>query len=249
MLPPGFLDRPFAHRGLHGGAAVENSLSAVRAAVAAGYGIEIDIQPSADGVPMVFHDYDMGRLTGRPGPLRGLSARQLGETPLTGGAGDTVPTLAQVLEAVAGAVPLLIEIKDQDGALGPGVGPLEDAVCGALAGYDGPVALMSFNPHAVAACAGAAPRIPRGLTTCAFTAEDWPTVPQARRDALRAIPDLDRTGASFVSHDRADLTAAPLHAVRQAGLPVLCWTIRSPDRARQARAEGAAQITFEGFRP
>ena len=150
MLPPGFLDRPFAHRGLHGGAAVENSLSAVRAAVAAGYGIEIDIQPSADGVPMVFHDYDMGRLTGRPGPLRGLSARQLGETPLTGGAGDTVPTLAQVLEAVAGAVPLLIEIKDQDGALGPGVGPLEDAVCGALAGYDGPVALMSFQP----ACGG-----------------------------------------------------------------------------------------------
>lgn len=245
-LPSAFLTRPIAHRALHGGKVAENSIGAMQAAIAAGYGIEIDIQPSRDKVPMVFHDYDMKRLTGQSGAIAQRSAAELGTIALSGG-GGIIPTLAQVIELVAGAVPLLIEIKDQDGALGPNVGPLEQAVCTALAGYKGDVAFMSFNPHSVAACAVHAPDIPRGLTTCAYPADDWPTVPERTRAALRTIPDFDRTGACFISHQHDDLGAPHVAALKSRGVPVLCWTIRSAEAEAQAR-KVADNITFEGYR-
>ncbi|MBT8411534.1 MAG: phosphodiesterase [Octadecabacter sp.] len=245
-LPEAFLTRPLAHRALHGGDVAENSVGAIKGAIAAGYGIEVDIQPSSDGVPMIFHDYDMKRLTGATGPIAKRSAAELGAIALTGG-GGFIPTLAQVLDVVAGQVPLLIEIKDQDGALGPAVGPLEQAVCAVLAGYTGAVALMSFNPHSVAACAAHAPDISRGLTTCPYPADDWPTVPEATRAALRPIPDYDRTGACFISHQRDDLASPHVAALKARGVPVLCWTVRSSQQEAEAR-KVADNITFEGYR-
>lgn len=246
-LPAAFLHRPIAHRAYHNRAEgrPENSRAAVRAAVAAGYGIEIDLQPSADGVPMVFHDYDLRRLTGVAGRFRGMTAAALGATPLLGGT-EGIPTLAEVLEIVAGKVPLLIELKDQDGAMGADVGPLEAATAQVLAGYAGPVAVMSFNPHAVAAFHAALPQVPVGLTTSAYLAADWPLLPAAVRDHLRAIPDYDRVGASFVSHEAADLAAPRLAALRAQGAAVLCWTIRSPEAEAEARKR-AQNITFEGY--
>jgi len=246
-LPDIFLTRPIAHRALHDRAArrPENSRAAIRAAIAAGYAIEIDIQRSADGVPMVFHDYDLRRLTGVPGRIRGLTAAELGALPLLD-ADEGIPTLAEVLKIVAGQVPLLIEIKDQDGAMGPAVGALEEAVARDLAGYEGPVALMSFNPCAVAALAKAAPHLPRGLTTSAYRAEDWPLLPAAVRDRLRDIPDLTQTGSSFVSHEAADLDRPLIAALKADGIAILCWTIRSP--AAEAAARRVAQnVTFEGY--
>ncbi|WP_095587321.1 glycerophosphodiester phosphodiesterase family protein [Actibacterium ureilyticum] len=246
-LPPGLLTRPIAHRGYHDRTAgvIENSRAALRAALAAGYGAEIDVQLSADGQAMVFHDYDLKRLTGQPGAVRQRSAADLGAMPLTDG-GETIPTLDEVLTLVAGRLPLLIEVKDQDGALGPDVGPLEQAVARALEGYGGDVALMSFNPHSVAALARLAPLRPRGLVTCDFAAEDWQLVPEARRAELRDIPDFDATGASFISHDADDLDAAPVARLKSHGVPILCWTIRSAgDEARARRV--ADNVTFEGY--
>jgi len=60
-LPASFLGRPLTHRALHDAHVAENSIGAINAAIAQGYGIEIDIQTSKDGVPMVFHDYDLSR--------------------------------------------------------------------------------------------------------------------------------------------------------------------------------------------
>ena len=100
-LPEAFLRRPIAHRALHGPEAPENSLTAVRAAVAAGYGIEIDVQPSSDGVAMVFHDYDLDRLTETTGPLRIHSATALESVRLKASA-DGIPSLWRVLDLVAG---------------------------------------------------------------------------------------------------------------------------------------------------
>ncbi len=246
-LPGAFLRLPIAHRAFHDLAAgrPENSLAAMRAAVAAGYAIECDIQPSADGVPMVFHDYDLRRLTGQPGRIRGLTAAELGAIPLLGG-DEGIPTLAEVLALVAGRVPLLIEVKDQDGAMGPAVGDLERAVAGVLDGYQGPVALMSFNPHSVAALAAAAPHLPRGLTTSAYRPEDWPLLPARTRDDLRDIADLQRTGSSFISHEASDLDRPLVAAIRSDGIPVLTWTIRSPEAEVQAR-KVAQNVTFEGY--
>lgn len=244
-LPSAFLDIPLAHRALHGAAGPENSPAAIRAAVAAGYGIEVDVQLSSDGVPMVFHDYALDRLTAESGPVAQRTAAALGAITLTGGT-DTIPTLAQVLEIVAGTVPLLIEIKDQDGAMGRNVGPLERATCAALAGYSGDVALMSFNPHAVAVCAEAAPDIPRGLTTDLFHAPDWPTVPKERRQKLALIDTLDEVGACFISHNQAQLAAPRVLELRDEGWPILCWTIRSPEAEAKAR-KVAHNVTFEGY--
>ncbi|TGN46464.1 phosphodiesterase [Paracoccus liaowanqingii] len=251
-LDASFLTTPITHRGLHGVAedgrvVPENSLAAAQAAIDAGYGIECDIQPGPDGVSLVFHDYQLTRLTGQPGFVAATDAATLSTLRLMG-TDEPVPTLAQFLDLVAGRVPLLIEIKDQDGACGPNVGALPARVAEALKGYAGPVAVMSFNPHMIAAFREAAPAIPVGLTTCAFPEADWARVPPERRAALAGIADFDSVGAAFISHDKADLANPRVDALRAGGVPVLCWTIRSA--AEEGAARRIAQnITFEGYRP
>lgn len=246
-LPEAFRRQPIAHRAYHDRAAgrPENSLAAVRAAVAAGYAIEIDLQPSAEGLPMVFHDYDLKRLTGRPGKLRAHAAEDLRAIPLLGGT-EGIPTFSEVLATVAGRVPLLVEIKDQDGAMGPATGGFEVAVAAALKGYAGPVAVMSFNPHAVAAFAFAAPEVPVGLTTSSYDPADWVLLPAAVCERLRGIPDYESTGASFISHEHGDLGRPRVAELKAAGAAVLCWTIRSPEAEAAARRI-ADNITFEGY--
>lgn len=244
MLDPRFLARPIAHRALHGPGRAENSLEAVQAAVAAGYGIEIDLQMSGDGGALVFHDATLDRMTAQTGPLAERKARDIVAIPLKGG--GTIPTLARVLAAVAGRVPLLLEIKDQSGMLGPGLRGLESAVARDLDGYPGPVAVMSFNPHVVALMARLAPHVVRGLTTCEFMPRDWPGA--ADLPGLRAIAAFDAVGAAFVSHHWRDLDSRALIPLRDRAVPVLCWTIRNPqDEAFARRLSG--NITFEGYVP
>ncbi len=246
-LPQAFLTVPLAHRGLHDLTAgrPENSLAAARAAIGAGYGIELDIRASGDHRAMVFHDHDMRRLTGRPGDIGGCSRAELRRVGLIGN-GEPVPTLEAFLDLVAGRVPLLIEIKDRDGTMGPGDGAPEKAVTGALCGYSGPVAVMSFNPHSVAAMAEYAPDVPRGLTTEDWTGRDAAAIPAARRASLRRIAGFDRVGASFISHHAADLASPHVAALKARGVPVLCWTVRSPEEEARAR-QVADNVTFEGY--
>ncbi len=248
VLPAPFRNIPLAHRAYHNVAMgrPENSRAAVQAAINAGYGIEIDLQLSADGQAMVFHDYNLSRLAGCKGAVRDLTAAKLRNIRLLGG-NETVPTLTEVLDLVAGQVPLLIEIKDQDGAMGPEVGPLEHAIAVALQDYIGPVAVMSFNPHSVAAMAREATAIPRGLTTSAFDPAKWPLSAQTC-DRLRQIPDFDRTGACFISHEMTDLRRPRVADLRDAGIPVLTWTVTSQDQADQVQ-DMCDNITFEGFAP
>lgn len=247
-LHPDFTRLPIAHRGLHGPGVPENSLASVRAAVEAGYGIEIDIQHDAEGNPVVFHDYDLERMVGIEGFIADTSRDELAKLRL-GKSGEGIPSLAEVLREVAGKVPLLIEIKDQDGRLGDNVGDLQDRVASALLGYDGPVAVMSFNPEAIAALTAAAPDITAGLVTCAFEEDDWPMLDDETRERLARIEDFARSGARFVSHDRADLANPAVQALKAAGVPVLTWTVRSPEEAEAAQAAGADGITFEGYLP
>ena len=247
-LDRAFLGTPLAHRGLHDRArgVIENSRAAVRAAVDAGYGIEIDIQRAGCGTPMVFHDSALRRLVGRSGMVAEHDAAALGAMELSGG-GERIPTLAEILRLVDGRAPLLIEVKDADAELSEGDGVLEARVAEAVAGYAGPVALMSFNPHSVAALAEAAPDVARGLTTCDFSGADWP-LPDYRRAELAGISDFDRVRASFVSHDRKDLDSPAVAGLKARGVPVLCWTVRSAAQEAAARRV-ADNITFEGYAP
>lgn len=246
-LPEVFLRLPVAHRALHDRRAgrVENSPAAVAAAVAAGYAIEIDVQGTADGQAAVFHDDELGRLTGEAGPVQARTAAELGRIRLRDSA-ETIPTLPQVLAQVAGRAPLLIEIKDQTGAMAAGDGRLEAAVAAALESCAGPVAVMSFNPESIAAMARLAPGVPRGLTTSAYDPEDWAPLPPAVCDRLRDIPDYDRVGASFISHEAADLGRPRVAGLKAQGARILCWTVRSPAEEAAARAV-AENVTFEGY--
>lgn len=245
-LPQSFLTVPLAHRALHdiSDGRPENSRAAIRAAIARNYGIEIDLQLSSDGQAMVFHDDALDRLTDATGPVRDRSAASLADIPLKGGA-EGIPTLREVLSLVGGQVPLLIEFKDQDGNMGPDIGTLEAAAAADLAGYEGPVAVMSFNPHSVACLSNLCPDVPRGLVTSSYDPVDWP-LSDATCARLRGIPDYERVGASFISHERADLDRPRVAELKAAGANVLCWTVRSP--AEEAEARKIAQnITFEGY--
>ncbi|WP_071674509.1 glycerophosphodiester phosphodiesterase family protein [Nioella nitratireducens] len=248
-LPGVFLTGPIAHRALHDAAAgrPENGLSALRAAVAAGYGAELDLQLSSDGVPMVFHDYTLDRLTPETGPVNTRSAAELGAIRLTGSE-DTIPTLAEALAEVAGRVPLLLEFKEQSQVMGPVDGALERAVAELLAGYDGPVAVMSFSPYALAAFQKVAPQVPLGMTTGSYDDPEWAPLGEDRLARFRSLQDAQDLGACFISQYHKDLGDPRVAALKAKGLPILCWTIRSHEEEAEAR-KIADTITFEGYRP
>ena len=223
--------RPFAHRGLHGPGVPENSRAAFEAAVAAGRGIELDVQPSADGEAMVFHDARLERLAEAQGPVRGLAADALSRIRLRGSA-ETIPTLADALALVAGRVPLLIELKTP----GRRSGALSRAVERALAGYDGPVAAMSFNPAVGAWFARHAPERLRGLVVS--------EAGKPRRGRLRRALAAWWARPDFLAYDVRDLPSAFAARARARGRKVLTWTCRSGEE----RALGAAfadQIIYE----
>ena len=212
-------------------------MSAIRAAIQNGYGIEIDVQPAKDLTPMVFHDYLLDRLTASRGPISSKSAEALGQTKLTG-SDDGIPSLAQVLNEIDGHVPLLVEIKDQDTRLGPNVGDFQDKVCEVLADYSGPVAVMSFSPETIARVTKLVP----------FKAKDWPDVPAPRREDLAKISDAEALSIDFISHQQTDLTSPAVSRIKKGGLAVFCWTIRNAQDETRAR-EIADNITFEGYTP
>ncbi len=249
QLPRGAIwSRPFAHRGLHDAGRPENGLTAFAAAIGHGFGIECDLQPARDGTVMVFHDEDLERMTGHRAAIRDLTAPELSRLRLKRGT-DPIPTLQQLLDLTAGRVPLLIEIKDQSGDLSPEEDGFAETVVAGLRGYDGPVALMSFNPGLAAAARRLRPDLPVGLVTCGFPRLEWPEVPAARRAHLRRIADFDAVGAGFISHDRRDLGNPAVQALKARGVTVASWTIRSALQAAAAEAQGADILTFEGWLP
>lgn len=221
----------YAHRGLHGAGLAENSPSAFEAAIRRGFGIECDVQRSGDGQAMVFHDWDLDRLTGESGAVMGRTAKQLGAIALTGST-DTIPTLRQVLDLVAGRAPLLIEVKSRREHR---VAGLCMAVRRTLEGYRGPHAVMSFDPRVSRWFAGASPFTVRGLVV---TEENARTLSGNLRRHLalwHARPD-------FLAYDVRDFPSRFAAAQRARGLPVLTWTVRSAELRAKALAHADAPI-------
>lgn len=223
----------FAHRGLHGAGVPENSPSAFAGAIALGMGIECDVQRSGDGVAMVFHDAGLERLTAETGALADRTAEQLGQVVLSGGT-DTIPTLRQLLDQVAGQVPLLIEIKSPKGSHGR-ISSLCLAVRRVLEGYRGDHAIMSFDPRIVRWFADHSPLTVRGLVV---TEQDDTALPGMVRRRL----SLWHARPQFLAYDVRDLPSRFAGGQRARGLPVLTWTVRNPDLAERARAHADAAI-------
>jgi glycerophosphoryl diester phosphodiesterase len=239
--------RPIAHRGLHDRAAgiPENTLAAADAAIAGGFGIECDVQLSADGEPMVFHDFALGRLTEATEAVRERRSADLAALAVAGTA-ERIPTLGALLARVAGRVPLIVEIKSRfDGDLAP-----SERTAAAVAGYTGPLALKSFDPDVVAALIRLAPDRPRGIIAESDTSKpDYASLSPERRRALAHLLHMDESRPDFLSWRVADLPCAATYLCRRlAGMPVMTWTVRTPEDRERAAAH-ADQMVFEGFRP
>ncbi|WMT71685.1 glycerophosphodiester phosphodiesterase [Bradyrhizobium sp. Ash2021] len=248
MRAPDWLTaRPVAHRGLHDDARgiIENMPAAAEAAVSGNFSIECDIQLTADGEAMVHHDDALGRLTEGSGALLGkttaeLKAVKFKDTP------ERMMTLADLCALVAGRVPLVIEVKSHF----DGDRKLVARMAEVLASYRGPVVGMSFDPDQVLALRETMPALPRGIVAeREYTAADWPEATPAQRRGMEHLRHAFRTRPHFVAFWVNELpAAAPWIARHIFGLPLLTWTVRTPEqRARAARY--ADQMIFEGFLP
>ena len=245
-LDPEFLKTPIAHRALHDASKgiYENCRSAIIAAIQQGYAIEIDIQMSADGRAMVFHDDTLDRLTDKHGDVSDYTAAELSQIKVGSGQ-DVIEPLDDILRLVDGRVPLLIELKDQSRQLSQTDGRLEKATIDTLSLYQGAVAVMSFNPHMIATMAKLSSDLPLGLTTGSFMDPTW-GIDAERIAHLSQIADFDPTRYSFVSHFALELAAPCIRTLKEQGTAIFTWTIRSPEAEAVAMLT-VDNITFEGY--
>ena len=233
---------PVAHRGLWTpDGAPENSLAAFQAACAHGYGIELDVQLTADGEAVVFHDDRLERMTGREGRLRDHTAAELGALALKG-TDETIPTLADTLTLIGHRAMVFIELKTPFGD----VGPLEKRVSDILVDHNGPTAVIGFNPYSHAWLADHHPQILRGLDSYGWNDDSARKLAPEMRKSLAALeqvelarPDFLALGLDMLPSPRADL-------YRAKGMPVIAWTIRSPDQWEGVR-DHCDNLIFEGF--
>ncbi len=223
-------EQPFAHRGLHGGSVLENSRQAFEEAIALGHGIECDVQETADGHAVVFHDYDLDRLTNGTGAVIDQHASALDKLQLNKNGGKIL-RLREMLALVAGRVPILIEIKSNNAR----VGPLCLAVRHALEGYGGKAAVMSFNPLVCVWFRRNAEHIVRGLVV---TEQD----DKKFRDRLARHRNLWIAKPDFLAYDIRDLPSKFARNARERGMPVVTWTVRTPKQQAIAAAHANESI-------
>ena len=248
MRAPDWLTaRPVAHRGLHDRARgiIENMPDAALAAIEGNFAIECDIQLSADGEAMVHHDDVLGRLTEGSGALLGLSSSALKEVRFRN-TSEKMMSLADLCILVRGRVPIIVEVKSHF----DGDRRLVKRMAEVLRSYAGPAAGMLFDPDQVVALRQTMPELLRGIVAqCDYTETDWPEASPSQRNGMRHLKHALRSRPQFVAYWVNDLPApAPWIARHVFGLPLLTWTVRTPEqRARAGRT--ADQMIFEGFRP
>ena len=239
--------RPIAHRGLHDPTQglIENTAAAVRAAITAGYGVEVDVQLSGDGEAMVYHDDALGRLTEGESRLDQLSAAELKRVPFRGSS-ERMMTLGELCDLVGARTTILIELKSRfDGDV-----RLANRVAEVLAGYAGPAAPMSFDPWQLKAVRHKARSLVCGIVAAKYRPHPyWDLMPAWMRHGMGYLLTALTARPQFVAYAAADLPAlAPVLARRLLRLPLLAWTIRSDSERRRA-LRWADQVIFEGFKP
>ena len=242
--------RPIAHRGLHDRAAgvIENSAAAFEAAIAGNFAIECDLQLTSDGVPVVFHDDDLDRLTGKSGPVSTISSAELTTTPLLGSAAGNCPQrLTDFLAQVAGRTLLQIELKFQRDVAGTQL--LARATAELLKSYTGPVTVESFDPNLLTQIRQFGFTGPRGIITYDYAPSEWNSyLSDEQRYTYRPLLHWHDTHFNFISCDKDALELPAIKFWRALGKPVTAWTIRSKVEA-DAAAPHIDQIVFEGFDP
>lgn len=250
MCAKPIFERPIAHRGLHDRSrgVIENSSSAFAAAIEHGYAIECDVQLSRDGIPVIFHDDDLDRLTGVAGPVGARTASELSTFRLLGSAaGDAPPRFSDFLTQVSGRVMLQVELKQQPDAAATEV--LAQTVMDGLRGYRGPVTLESFDPNLLVAVKKRGAQMPLGIVTYGYDEPEWDQqLTSGQRFMLRHLLHWPLTRFDFISCRDRSLDLPAVRFFRSLGVPVTAWTIKSPAAAMAVMGK-ADQIVFEGFAP
>jgi len=236
-----FLTAKYAHRGLHGEGAPENSMKAFELAAQNGYGIELDVRFSKDKKLVVFHDATLKRVCGIDGRVCDKSADELSGISLLK-TDQCVPTFEEVLSLIDGKVPLLVEIK-QD----PGEGDVASAVCDMLKDYKGDLLIESFNPLALSVVKKRLPSVCRGLLCDRFTTQKKYKKPlyyilQAALLNFLCKPD-------FIAYNHAAKRGFSLWIVKNVfKTPFVAWTARSAKEEESARKSGYQTVIFENYR-
>jgi glycerophosphoryl diester phosphodiesterase len=232
---------PIAHRGLWSpDGPPENSLGAFQAACAAGYGIELDVQLSADGEAMVFHDEDLKRMTGVEGRLSDHTAAGLSELRLKG-TDERIPTLSEALTLIGRRALTHVELKTPFGH----VGPLEQRVHEILIDHSGPVCVIGFNPYSHAWFAERFPNVLRGLDS--YSWDRAPHMNEAQRKSFANLEQVAIAQPHFLALGLDMLPSPKAARYRAEGLPVIAWTVRSPEEWAAVR-DSCDNLIFEGFR-
>jgi glycerophosphoryl diester phosphodiesterase len=244
--------RPIAHRGLHDDTEgrVENTAAAFEAAIRNGYGIECDLRPARGGLPIVFHDETVDRLTLATGRVADLNLSDV-QRLRTRTNGERILTFAELLKLVGGRVPLLVEVKSE---WDPPDVPFLSEIARAALDYTGPIALMSFDPDVMTVLRELATEIPRGLVSGSYRDEHgetwWPDrIDAARAAQLANLEDWQTVAPSFIAyHVRALPSQATTHLREDAKLPIFTWTVRTEEDWAIANTHADAAI-FEGVVP
>lgn len=228
----------FAHRGLHDTERRRNSLSAIVAAADAGYGIELDLRLTADGVPVVSHDPDTLHDTGIALDISSSTAADVLALEFSG-THERLASFDDVLAHVAPHVPLLVELKPTRR-----VGAIVHATAARLAGREDSAAVQSFHPAIVREARRSHPRFAAGQ----LVARPAPGMSALERAHSRTLLTNLAVRPHFLAAEVTMLDDAVVRRWRRSGRPLLGWTVTTPDAVRACRAAGAGMI-FEDFRP
>lgn len=235
--------RYYAHRGLHSDRAPENSLPAFALAAESGYGIELDIQRTADGVAVVFHDDTLVRMCGVEGSVRDYTYEELSAFRLAGREDVGIPTLRRVLETVGGRVPLIVELKASfdDRLL------VADEALACLAHYDGYYVIESFHPSVLRHLRRRAPHVVRGQLCAAYGREG--KCPRAMRLAAAFLTNLIAR-PHFIAYccKHSDYFFFRLLRTLFPWALYAAWTVTSAEE-EQAQCGGYDIIIFERYLP
>ena len=231
----------FAHRGLHGNGRAENSASAFKAAVDAGYGIELDVRLSKDGELVVFHDDTLKRVTGIDGRVDEYTADELANFKLSG-TEDGIPRFSEVLEIVAGKVVLLVEIKEDAGN-----SAVSEKTAEMLLDYDGPYIVESFNPLSLATISKRLPKIARGILSHRYYAYERYRKPLYFFLQCLLLNRICKP--SFIAYDHRHARCISLRIARLMGAFTVAWTVKSAEDEAKAYKNGFDTVIFEGYLP
>lgn len=234
----------YAHRGLHSPGVPENSLAAFRAAVAKGYGAELDVHLLKDGGLAVIHDSKLVRTTGKEGKVEDLTTGELEKYPLEG-TDQTIPTFREVLDVFAGKTPLIIELKPEGG----NHAALCEAACKAMEGYEGVWCMESFDPRCIRWLKQNRPDIIRGQLAENSLKYPKNKLPLPLKIVLSFHLENFLCRPDFIAYDfKTRKTLSNLLCRKLYGIQGVTWTLREEKDHETAVKEGWIPI-FENYLP